>query len=101
MSPPLPLHPPENGYAAGAVKHFVENLLPESRALDITVTTYHVSKSNIVALINALGTETLGAFRFWRSDEVPSSIVATRAREVTRDELNGRLNERDSIPLAV
>jgi len=101
LSPPLSFHPPENGYAAGAVKRFVENLLPEGRALDITATTYRVSKSNIFALINALGTETTGAFRFWRFDEVPPSIVATPPREVTRDELNGRLNERDSIALAV
>ena len=101
LSPPLSFHPPENGYAAGAIKRFVENLLPEGRALDITATTYRVSKSNIFALINALGTETTGAFRFWRSDKVPPSIVATPSREVTRDELNGRLNERDSIALAV
>ena len=101
LSPPLPLEEPANGYAAGAVKRFVENLLPEGRALDITATTYHVSKSNIFALINALGTETTGAFSFWRSDEVPPSIAATPPREVTRDELNLRLNERDSIPLAV
>jgi serine/threonine-protein kinase HipA len=101
LSPALPLHRPVNGYAVGAVKRFVENLLPEGRALDITATTYRVSKSNIFALINALGTETTGAFRFWRSDEVPPSIVATPPREVTRDELNIRLNERDSIPLAI
>ena len=101
LSPPLPLHPPANGYAAGAVKRFVENLLPEGRALDITATTYRVSKSNIFALIDALGTETTGAFRFWQPDEVPPSIVAAPPREVTRHELNRRLNERDSIPLAV
>ena len=80
---------------------FVENLLPEGRALDITATTYRVSKSNIFALINALGTETTGAFRFWRSGEAPAAIAATPPREVTRDELNQRLSERDAIPLAV
>ena len=101
LSPALPLHPPANGYAVGTVKRFVENLLPEGRALDITATTYRVSKSNIFALIHALGTESTGAFRFWRPDEVPPSIVATPPREVTRDELNRRLSERDSIPLAV
>ena len=101
LSPALPLEPPAAGYAAGAVKRFVENLLPEGRALDITATTYHVSKSNIFALINALGTETTGAFRFWRSGEVPPSIGATPPREVTRDELNQRLSERDAIPLAL
>jgi len=101
LSPALPLVPPLVGYAAGAVKRFVENLLPEGRALDVTATTYHVSKSNIFALINALGTETTGAFRFWRAGEEPPSIAATSPREVTRDELNQRLGERDAIPLAV
>lgn len=101
LSPALPLEPPAGGYAAGAVKRFVENLLPEGRALDITATTYRVSKSNIFALINALGSETTGAFRFWPTGEAPPSIVAMPAREVKRDELNQRLSERDAIPLAV
>ena len=76
LSPALPFEPPSSGYAAGAVKRFVENLLPEGRALDITATSFRVSKSNIYALISALGTETTGAFRFWRSDEVPPTVAA-------------------------
>ena len=101
LSPALPLTPMAGGYAAGAVKRFVENLLPEGRALDITATTYRVSKSNIYALISALGTETTGAFRFWRSDELPPTIATTPPREVTRKELDDRLAARDEIPLAV
>ena len=101
LSPALPLEPPANGYATGAVKRFVENLLPEGRALDITATTYHVSRTNVFALINALGAETTGAFRFWRLGEAPPSIAATAPREVTRDELNQRLSERDAVLLAV
>jgi serine/threonine-protein kinase HipA len=101
LSPALSLEPPAAGYAAGAVKRFVENLLPEGRALDITATTYRVSTSNIFALINALGTETTGAFRFWRSGEVPPAAAAAPPREVTREELDQRLSERDAIPLAV
>ena len=76
-------------------------LLPEGRALDITATTYHVSKSNIFTLINELGKETTSAFRFLKSDEGPPSTATTPPREATRDELSRRLNERDSIPLAV
>jgi serine/threonine-protein kinase HipA len=53
LSPALPFQPSADGYAVGAVKRFVENLLPEGRALDITATTYRVSKSNIYALILA------------------------------------------------
>lgn len=101
LSPALPLQPSADGHAAGAVKRFVENLLPEGRALDITATTYRVSKSNIYALISALGTETTGAFRFWRPDEAPPTIAGSPPREVTREELDKRLAERDEIPLAV
>jgi len=101
LSPPLPLEPPADGYAVGAVKRFVENLLPEGRALDVTATTYHVSKANIFALINELGKETTGAIRFWPPDQIPPTVPAQPPREVTRDELNRRLGERDAIPLAV
>lgn len=101
LSPALPFEAPSAGYAPGAVKRFVENLLPEGRALDITATTFRVSKSNIYALISALGTETTGAFRFWRPDEVPPDVAAKPPREVTRDELDKRIAERDQIPLAV
>jgi serine/threonine-protein kinase HipA len=101
LSPALPFTPPAEGYAAGAVKRFVENLLPEGRALEITATTYRVSKSNIYALISALGTETTGAFRFWPSDEVPPAVAAKPPREVTREELDKRIAERDELPLAV
>jgi serine/threonine-protein kinase HipA len=101
LSPALPFQPPAEGYAVGAVKRFVENLLPEGRALDVAATTYRVSRSNIYALISALGTETTGAFRFWRSDEVPPVVVAKPPREVTREELDKRIAVRDQIPLAV
>ncbi len=101
LSPALSLQAPAEGYAVGAVKRFVENLLPEGRALDITATTYRVSKSNIYALISALGTETTGAFRFWPADQAPPAIAATPPREVTREELDQRLAERDEFPLAV
>lgn len=101
LCPALPLDRPAAGYATGAVKRFVENLLPEGRALDVIATTYRVSKSNIYALINALGTETTGAFRFWPTGDVPPSVADMPPREITRDELNQRLSERDAIPLAV
>jgi serine/threonine-protein kinase HipA len=101
LSPALPFLPPANGYAAGAVKRFVENLLPEGRALDITAATCRVSKSNIFALIHALGAETTGAFRFWRAGEEPPTTAATPPQEVSRSELHQRLGERDAMPLAV
>lgn len=101
LSPALPFVPPAAGYAVGAVKRFVENLLPEGRALDIIATTCRVSKSNIYALISALGAETTGAFRFWRVDHPPPATATEPPREVTREELDKRLAERDETPLAV
>jgi len=101
LSPALPLQPPAEGYAAGAVKRFVENLLPEGRALDIAATSYRVSRSNIYALISGLGAETTGAFRFWPSDEVPPAVATRPPREVTREELDKRIADRHELPLAV
>jgi len=101
LSPPLPFAPPENGYAPGSVKRFVENLLPEGRALDISATTYRVSKANVFGLINALGAETAGAFRFWPAESAPPPTVAGPPREVSVAELNERLATRDEIPFVV
>jgi serine/threonine-protein kinase HipA len=101
LSPALPFQSPAAGYAVGAVKRFVENLLPEGRALDITASTFHVSKANVYALISALGAETTGAFRFWPVDQAPPAVATTPPREVTREELDQRLAERDQMPLAV
>lgn len=101
LSPALPLQPPAEGYPAGAVMRFVQNLLPEGRALDIAASSARVAKSNIFGLIHALGAETTGAFRFWPAGEVPPGATAAPAREVTREELHQRLNERDAVPLAV
>jgi serine/threonine-protein kinase HipA len=101
LSPPLPFAPPDSGYAPGAVKRFVENLLPEGRALDISATTYRVSKGNIFGLIHALGAETAGAFRFWPVDAAPPPTGAAPLREVPMGELNERLAARDEVPFVV
>jgi len=101
LSPALSFDPPAPGHAPGAVKRFVENLLPEGRALEVAATTWRVSKSNIFALISALGAETTGAFRFWRSDEAPPTVPAIPPREVTREELDDRIAHRDHVPFEV
>jgi serine/threonine-protein kinase HipA len=101
LSPALPFECPEGGYATGTLVRFVENLLPEGLALDIAAMTHRVSKSNIFGLIHALGAETTGALRFWPTGRRPPSAVAVPPREVTRDELEQRMRERDALPLAV
>lgn len=101
LSPHLSFEPPGGQHAAGAVKRFVENLLPEGRALDITAATCRVSRSNIFALIHALGSETTGALRFWPAGDTPPRTPAAALREVSPAELDRRLGERDALPLAV
>jgi serine/threonine-protein kinase HipA len=51
--------------ASSTIRRFVENLLPEGRALDIVSTTHQVSKNNVYGLIRELGQETAGALS-WR-----------------------------------
>jgi serine/threonine-protein kinase HipA len=101
LSPALPFMAPEAGYAPGSVKRFIENLLPEGRALDISATTYRLSKSNVFGLISALGAETAGAFRFWPGDGAPPATIAAPAREVSIEELNNRLATREDTPFVV
>lgn len=102
LSPALPFTEPAAGYAPGAVKRFVENLLPEGRALDISATTYNIAKTNIFGLIHALGIETSGAFRFWPvNTEFPNCGPRTSARELTLAELDARLAQRAQIPFVI
>ena len=102
LSPALPFREPSTGYARGAVKRFVENLLPEGRALDISATTYNLSKSNIFGLIHALGVETAGAFRFWPPNAtVPDQNDPPATRELTLTELDTRLSQRAQRPFVI
>jgi serine/threonine-protein kinase HipA len=85
--------------ASSTVRRFLENLLPEGRALDIVSTTYQVSRNNVYALIRELGQETAGALSF-RPDDAPAR-PPTRRREVTHAELAQRIAERAQLPFAV
>lgn len=101
LSPALPLTRPSEGYPSVVVRRFIENLLPEGRALEVIAAMSKVAKSNVYALIAELGAETTGAFRFWPAGEVPPMIAAEALREVTREELQKRLDDRALVPLAV
>lgn len=60
LSPALSL---AQDISSSAIRRFLENLLPEGHALDIVASSQGIAKSNIFALIRALGSETTGAFR--------------------------------------
>jgi serine/threonine-protein kinase HipA len=86
--------------ASGTVRRFLENLLPEGRALDVVSTTHQVSKNNIYGLVRALGQETAGALSFLADDTTPQSQISTR-REISREELKQRIVDRANLPFAV
>jgi serine/threonine-protein kinase HipA len=86
--------------ASGTVRRFLENLLPEGRALDVVSTTHQVSKNNIYGLVRALGQETAGALSILADDTTPQSQISTR-REISREELKQRIDDRANLPFAV
>ena len=107
LSPAIPLdHAPER---PGTVQRFLENLLPEGRALDIVSIMSQVSKANTFALINVLGKEPVGAFGFIAFDASEEEAERIRQeqqlqperRPLPDEELSQRIRERDAIPFPV
>ncbi len=107
LAPAIPLI--EQSAGTGAVHRFLENLLPEGRALDIASIHNQVSKSNTFALIRLLGKEPVGAFSFMAHDASPEEaarIVGAERhrpprRPISNEELSQRIRERDAIPFPV
>lgn len=85
---------------SSTIRRFLDNLLPEGRALDVVATANQVSKNNIYGLIRELGQETSGALSFLPPDTQPMRDSASK-REITRAELRHRINERARIPFMV
>ncbi len=98
LSPHFPLSDGE--VASGAVRRFLENLLPEGRALDVVSMTYQISKNNIFGLVRELGGETAGALSFFPEGTVPDFRPTIR-REIPIDELCRRIEEREQVPFSV
>jgi serine/threonine-protein kinase HipA len=85
--------------ASSTVRRFLENLLPEGRALEIVTTTHQIVRNNIYGLIRVLGQETSGALSF--SSEPVAPHAATTRREITREEFAARMADRADIPMSV
>lgn len=95
--------------SSSSIHRFLENLLPEGRALDIAAISNQVSKSNVFALIRFLGKEPVGAFSFAPTGgQQPSGAEIARdehmgpiRRHISNEELSQRIRERDAIPFPV
>lgn len=96
--PLSPLIPLENTTSGIYVKTFIENLLPEGRALDELCQFSGVSKYSLFALLHAIGKEPTGAFKF-----VSSACPAEENRfiEIPLNTLKQRIKARDSQGLMV
>jgi serine/threonine-protein kinase HipA len=97
LSPHIPL---DGDVSAVAVRRYIDNLLPEGRALDVVSSFTHVQKSNIFGLIRVLGRETAGALSFLPAGQLPQAQEAQR-RPVTLAELQQRIDDRNRIPFAI
>lgn len=99
LSPALPLQPSGDGHRSASIRRFIENLLPEGRALDIAASYNHVAKGNVFALIRALGGDTAGALHFATADSRQPAEDARR--ELPLAELDQRIAEREQVPFSV
>lgn len=86
---PISPHLPFDGeISSGALKRFLENLLPEGKGLDDLTAFTHISKHNIYALIKAIGFETSGALNFGDRD----GVVTAEFRPISAEELAARID---------
>jgi len=100
LSPHIPLAGPPA--ASGVVARFLQNLLPEGRALDVASGFHHISKNNVFGLINLLGREPAGALSFLpEGAEAELATPPAPRRPITDAELSERIRGRDSIPFPV
>lgn len=100
LSPHIPLAGPLA--ASSVVARFLQNLLPEGRALDVASSFHHISKNNIFGLVNLLGREPVGALSFLPEGVEAEQAAAPALRRLIADaELSERIRERASTPFPV
>ena len=97
LSPYLPL---DGSASTHTIHRFLENLLPEGRALDVASVYSNIQKNNVFGLTRYLGKETSGALSFLPAGQAHRPIAPT-AREITFGELQSRIEQRAQIPFTV
>ncbi|MFM1909018.1 MAG: hypothetical protein RLZZ591_2695 [Pseudomonadota bacterium] len=97
LSPHLPLH---GDIPSANIRRFLENLLPEGRALDVLSIYENIQKNNIFALVRCLGKETTGALTFLMAGQTPHQLEP-QVRELPAGEMHERILARERVPFAV
>ena len=96
ISPTLPLT--ETVITGSPVASFFRNLLPEGQAFEELLTYLGVSRSNLFALVRAIGQETAGALTIGRRENQVKQAIFT---PLNLPELQTRLSHRDAFNLVV
>lgn len=99
LSPHIPL--PGDEPKPGAVQRFLQNLLPEGRALDVASLANQISKDNIFGLVALLGKEPTGALSFTLAQAEAGQATQPIRRVIPDEELSQRIRERDQLPFPV
>lgn len=97
LSPHLPL---DGRASSSSIRRYLENLLPEGRALDVASTHSNIQKNNIFGLIRHLGEETTGAVTFLPAGQTPQALEP-QCRELLHSELQERIQRRNELPFTV
>ncbi|WP_114970685.1 HipA domain-containing protein [Rhodoferax ferrireducens] len=82
------------------IRRYIDNLLPEGRALDVVSSFTNIQKTHLFGLIRVLGRETAGALSFLPAGQLPQAQQPER-RKVELAELQQRIDERNSVPFTV
>jgi len=102
LCPQIPLPPFVTESAethSAAVRRFFENLLPEGQALDDAAAAHQVSKSNLAAMLIAVGRETAGAISI--RTEKPNLTDQDQLRPLPLSEISERIRHRPHLPFSV
>ncbi len=94
ISPHIPL---DNSAESGAIRRFVENLIPEGKALQDIAEFAHISKNNIFAIIKAIGYETSGALMFGEPEQNAVPVF----RKISTDEIAQRISQIEKKSIAI
>jgi serine/threonine-protein kinase HipA len=95
ISPHIPFNTPAS---SASIKKFLDNLLPEGRALDIFSLFFQITKNNTLAITREIGNETSGALTFFdnRVETIP-----TTTRTIKEVELTDRIKTEDPVRLII
>ncbi len=95
ISPHIPF---DKVASSSSIKNFLDNLLPEGRALDVFSLFFQITKNNTFAITREIGNETSGALTFF-DDRV--NKIATTQRPVKTIELSDRIKTEDQVRLII